>query len=513
MADAAHRRFVLTLHGHLPWVLHHGRWPHGETWLFEAAAEVYLPLLDLIDDLAGCGVRAAITLGLTPVLLEQLAHPRFVRGFEGWLEERLVRASDDGRDPSLAPLARRWEIWLRARRAGFRSRDRDLVGAFAAQARAGRIELLSSYATHAYGPLLLHDACLKAQIRIGLDTSERHLGIRPRGLWLPECATRPAGPWRWRGDHRERGSIPAILADHGVTHAFVDAPLVPDPLQPVRDSGVVFFARHPRVSEQVWSRHMGYPGDHRYLEYHKRHGSGGLRYWRVTDHEGDLGAKQPYVPAEATGAAYSHAQHLSGVIREALGPGGVATAPFDAELFGHWWHEGPRFLRDLLLTLAADPTIDLCTAEEVVTAGGLSEHTLPEGSWGEGGDHRVWYDDDRSWLWRAAWQAEDRLLGLLHRLWESPDTRARALVTAAARQLLLLQASDWLFVIHTGGAVDYGWRRLCGHLERFDRLATLAADALDGRPESPLSEVFLAEAEAVDGCFDDIPLAAWRSSV
>jgi 1,4-alpha-glucan branching enzyme len=550
---------VLVLHGHMPWVLHHGRWPHGETWLYEAALGVYLPLLALIEELESAGVDAGFTLGLTPVLLEQLAHPTFVTGFGDYLDDRLAHARRDRDEPELAGLAVWWEERLSEARARFDRIDGDIPRAFAAHARAGRIELLSSLATHGYAPLLLHDAAIRGQLRAGLRTSERHLGFRPAGVWLPECAFRPAGPWTppvVHADTRNRQGVDQILAESGVSHFFVDAHLFrgirsegvidggqfrkvgwdeadawpgrgwrsvmePHLISTVgQDSSVVAFARHPRASEQVWAAEIGYPGDGAYLEFHKKRHGDGLRYWKVTRSGADLGDKALYWPDDVPATTHRQAQHFVGILREELrahrnktGRAGAVIAPFDAELFGHWWYEGPQFLRDVLLALHADPEISVHTATQRRTEIPPDKVAwIPEGSWGEGGDHRVWLNDATRWVWEASYRAEDRFLTLRWELSQATPERAAAaepILKKAARELLLLQASDWAFVIHTGGAVDYGFRRLSGHISRFENLANLTWDLLQGREMTDLQKLQVAEADAHDDCFGDLELSDW----
>ncbi|MBM3459550.1 MAG: hypothetical protein FJX77_13600, partial [Armatimonadetes bacterium] len=226
----------LVLHGHLPYVLHHGSYPHGEAWLYEAAAETYLPLLDMIGEVALLEARPALTVGLTPVLLEQLAHPRFQEGFVAYLDERTERAEADAREFAAggdlhgAYLARRWAEWHCQAQARFAELGRDLPGAFSARRSEGHIQLLTSNATHAYMPLLLNDAMLTAQMRAGVAASERRLGFRPAGMWLPECAYRPH--WEhWLpsvlfDNPRDRPGLETFLAAAGVTHFFVDTHLI-----------------------------------------------------------------------------------------------------------------------------------------------------------------------------------------------------------------------------------------------------------------------------------------------
>ena len=557
-------RLCFVLHGHLPYVLHHGVWPHGEAWLFEGAAETYLPLLELLDELAGRDVPFGLTVGLTPVLLEQLASDHFKRQFVVYLHERAdlarhdARQFDGGGAVELAALARRWITFYADRLAAFERMGRDLPAAFAGHARGGRLEILSSAATHAYLPLLATDAAVDAQLRAGVAASERHLGFRPTGLWLPECAYRPAAP-AWQppvlfASPVGRPGLEVPMAAVGVDHFFVDTHLVAhghplavvtpengveptgdatlywdarrgwgSPLEPVGVAStagradVFALARHPRVAEQVWSAVTGYPGADVYLEFHRKHGDHGLRYHRVTSHHTPALEKEPYDPAAVAGKAYEQAQHFCSVVRQTLaeharqtGRAGTVVAPFDAELFGHWWFEGLTFLRDVLLTLAHDRTVDVVTT---ATALGRSTRDkvarLPEGSWGEGGGHHVWLNESTRWLWEAEGRAEARFLQLRDTLPWRTDPAVAAMLRRAGRELLLLQASDWPFVIHSAAAADYGVSRFAGHATRFDQLCTIAADGAAGRGPDAVRQTEVAEADAHDTIFAEVDLDWW----
>jgi 1,4-alpha-glucan branching enzyme len=557
-------RLCLILHGHLPYVLHHGLWPHGEAWLYEAAAETYLPLLQLLDELAEQNIHAGLTFGLTPILLEQLAHDHFKTGFVRYLHERIDRAHQDAKefgrdgDKPAAALARRWAHWFGEQLAHFQKLKRDIPAAFARHFREGRIQILTSAATHAYLPLLLQDNSLQAQLTAGVTISEKHLGIRPRGLWLPECAYRPASQ-QWQppvlyADTRPRPGLETWFQSAGLSHFFVDTHLLADakplalmksegvdptsdalvfwdikrgwgnPLEPVgvasepRPPNVYAFARHPRVSEQVWSGVIGYPGAGEYLEFHRKHGPQGLRYHRVTSHETSQHQKAMYDPDLIAGKVYEHAHHFCSVVREVLseytaitGRIGTVVAPFDAELFGHWWFEGPRFLREVLLMLAHDGTVELATAEQALAESTLDKVVrLPEGSWGEGGHHHVWLNEQTRWLWEIEYRAEDRFDRLLKELPWQTNAEVQKLLKQTALELLLMQASDWPFVIHSRGAADYGITRFAGHATRFDRLATIAASVAGGNKIGSVEKTEIAEADAHDVVLGDVDLSWWE---
>lgn len=552
------------LHGHLPYVLHHGTYPHGEHWLFEAAAETYLPILDMIGACALNRVSPKMTIGLMPVLLEQLAHPHFKTQFVAYLNDRVDRAKRDEADFAKqnraheAFLAKRWQGWYADRLAHFERIGRDIPGEFAKRFDEGHIQILTSNATHGYMPLLLNDEMLRAQMTCGVRTSERHLGKKPRGMWLPECAYRPEwGHWMpavLYDNARHRAGVEQFISDAGVTHFFVDSHLVTggapfgtydgghfrgtndqqaawdrgrgwnEPLSPVgvvsrHEAPKVFaFARHPKVSEQVWSGSIGYPGNGTYLEFHRKNGEKGLRYHKVTSNKTPLSEKDHYYPDDVPGRLFEHAQHFCNVVRDVLreyknrtGRAGVVVAPFDAELFGHWWFEGPKFLQDVVLTLANDSSIELKTAEEALHAHGDPDKVmrLPEGSWGENGNHHVWINGGNKWYWEIEYRAEGRLLKLIHGLAWKEKPEVRALLEKAARQLLLLQASDWAFVIHTQGAVDYGIERIAGHSMNFNRLCGHAEKIAAGGTLTDVERAEIAEADLHDVIFQEIDLHWW----
>ena len=541
--------FVLVLHGHLPWVLEHGRWPHGEEWLFEAAAETWLPLLSTIRDCREAGGAATLAIGLTPVLLEQLSSPAFQDRFARWLHSRQQRALADALefegDPTMVGLAQRWAERFADLSRDFDAIERDIPGAFAALWKAGVVELMGSAATHAFLPLLRTDAACRAQVRIGLDTSERILGRRPTGFWLPECAYRPGGPWKppvLDDELVDRQGLEHILASEGVAWTVLDEHLLAgartravlgengpipvgwdqagletergwrSPLEVHRVGEVSVLARHRQISEQVWSARIGYPGDGRYLEFHKKHGLDGLRYWRVTSARAGLGRKDRYDPEAVAGAIYSHAQHFATMVRsmlqshqDELGRKGVLVAPFDAELFGHWWHEGPAWLRDVLLTMGADPEIDVALPSQVLPTAD-KQVDLPAGSWGEGGDDRVWLQEQTRWIWEVLHRAEHRMGTVVRDLNWRGSEQVRHVLVQAARELLLMQASDWPFVVTTKGAPDYGFKRVSGHASRFDRLCDLAQDLDRGAEPTETQRAQLREAELADHAFRSISL-------
>jgi len=555
--------FALVLHTHLPMVVNHGRWPHGSDWLNEATFECYLPLLEVAHRLVGDGISPKWTLNLSPVLTEQLASPEFQKEL-AFYHENVRRACAEGREhfkktgaSEYLGLCDFWEehyerMWELHRRIGG-----DIPGTFAELQRGGHVEIITCGATHGYLPLLSRDESIHMQLRTAVVTHKRHFGVAPRGIWLPECAYRPRYEWtpptgRGRGrDRQMRPGIEELLAAHGLEYFVADSHLVaagapvflyrdyiparkempePSPAIPVNEArspyapyrvasrggngSAIAFIRDPKTTLQVWSRDHGYPGDYAYLEFHKKHFPGGLRFWRITDSKGDLGTKILYDPKLAAEKAGLQASHFAGLVREtseaatkADGRPALICSPYDAELFGHWWFEGPVWLEHVARDMARAGVTPVTLGEALTIVPPRATLSLPEGSWGEGGDHRVWLNRETEWTWDRVYSAEaERVEPLAAGVGGHPDL-ARVLAQAT-RELLLLEASDWQFLITTGAARDYAERRVAEHYAEFKRLSEMANTLRGGEPLSVEAANTLRRLEREDFVFPDLD-PAW----
>jgi len=232
--------------------------------------------------------------------------------------------------------------------------------------------------------------------------------------------------------------------------------------------------RDPRTSQQVWSRHEGYPGDEAYLEFHKIRWPGGLKLWRVSGPGSDLGAKHAYDPNHAFGRAREHGRHFASVLSqiasaERASKSGVVAAPFDTELFGHWWFEGPAFLGAAYRALEGDGQVRPLTASaHLVAHPARTPIRLAAGSWGAEGDWSMWLNDRTAWTWRRLWPLESAFWDQAASSLNTPA--AWPVLAQAARALLLAQSSDWQFIISTGAVADYAERRISGHFDDLERL-------------------------------------------
>jgi 1,4-alpha-glucan branching enzyme len=563
---------TITLHSHLPYVVNHGTWPHGLEWLSEAAAETYLPLLRVFAELERDGIALKANINLSPILLEQLAHPVFKAEFPKYLQRKIEAARKDAAefsakgDDHMARVANYWQGFFEKDAEHFAALGGDIVSGFRYFNDSGAIEVFTCAATHGYFPLLGTDASIRAQVRTGVETHKKHLGKAPRGIWIPECGYRPAGEWYFpvslNGSARSvphrpfmRAGVEQILAENGIEYFFIDTHLVeqaalftpyehllgnfPMPIavervnggkprvslyQPFyadtpdrRNTHVAFFTRDPRTSVQVWSGDSGYPGDADYLDFHKKKFPGGHRYWRVTGPRIDLGDKQPYYPNVASERTRDHAGHFASICWEAIqkyptkDAPPILTAPFDAELFGHWWYEGPQFLANVARELAKpeSPLRTITCGEYLDRFPPTGFVPLPEGSWGANGDNSVWLNPDTAWTWTHIYPAEEAVRQMARtQKWKGNETATR-LAKQLCRELLLLESSDWQFLITTQAARDYAEKRFNDHLHEF-RLLIDGWRRFEATGQIPAETVKqLEDVEKRDSVFADIKPELW----
>lgn len=446
----------LVLHSHLPWVAHHGAWPVGEEWLYQAWAGAYLPLVEMLEQLADEGRRDLLTLGVTPVLAAMLDDPHCLAGMHTWLGTWQVRAEGAavrgvptaGYEGTLA--ARALSTFARGWRHGGSPVLRRLVD-------AGAVELLGGPATHTFTPHVPPPIADFA-LRTGLDDTTLRLGHRPAGIWAPECAYVPG--------------LEELYARHRIDRFVVDGPTAGGqtgaPID-VAGSGVLAFARDLEVTYRVWSPRRGYPGGPAYRDFHTFDHGSGLRPARVTSRHTEPADKRPYRPERAAAAVAADAQdfiaHVVTRLRSLPQAHPLVVMAYDTELFGHWWHEGPAFLAAVLRALPAAGVrvTTLARAAETLPA---AHRGLPAGSWGAGKDFGVWQVED---LRAVQDEVADRLLRLCAKRADA-TTRDRA-YDQLAREALLALASDWPFCVSHDSAAQYARGRLADHAAAFARIA------------------------------------------
>ncbi|WP_048147854.1 1,4-alpha-glucan branching protein [Palaeococcus ferrophilus] len=531
--------FGLVLHTHIPYVRKHGKWPFGEEWIFEAISETYIPLLMAFEELKGKNVRFGLTIGVTPILMEQLADEYMKREFEAYMERKLSAMREDVEkyEGQVKEAARYMYEYFSGVYDYWKRINGDILGELRKLQDEGYIEVITSAGTHGYLPLLGRDEAIEAQVANGVLTYEKHFGRKPRGIWLPECAYRPDGFWKSpsSGEVVWRKGIEKVLKEYGIEFFFVESHLIDEgpasfgygqiipakrpksTLRPyfIKATNIAVFARNRETGHQVWSADIGYPGDFWYREFHRKAPESGGQYWRVTGKDIDIGKKEPYVPEKAMERVEEHARHFVWLVKSLLedyerknGEKGIVVSPYDTELYGHWWFEGVKWIARVF-ELMEKEGIETTTISHFLDTfeGKRYEIELPEGSWGMYGTHYTWWNPGVEWMWEHIHRAENRMVALASEYFGEDDLGDRVL-EQLGRELLLLESSDWPFLITTGQAKEYGKRRLLEHANAFHRLANELVRYFRGEN---LDMGLLEEMEEVDNPFRPIDITSYVS--
>jgi 1,4-alpha-glucan branching enzyme len=536
--------FALILHAHLPFVRHpeHEHFLEEE-WLFEAITETYIPLLQMMQRLVSDGVSFRLTMSITPTLCamlqDDLLRERYVRHLDLLIDLAKREQKRNRSEPKLRKLADFYfDNFSECRRFFVDEWKCDLLSAFRQLRQTGALEIIGSAATHGLLPILQQQSppAARAQVLIGRDVYVDAFGSEPIGFWLPECAYAPG--------------LESLLQEANIRWSILDAHGLmfgkPRPPQSIyapcyTPAGPAIFARDPHSSRQVWSAHEGYPGDPAYREFYRDVGFdlpmehlgpvarnhrkfAGIKYHRIT---GRSAEKELYDRDAAEKAAKAHAIHFLEQRREQIrelsevGFDPIVVLPFDAELFGHWWFEGPYFLEQFIRETAHEPALRLTTPTDYLTAHPTLPTIQPAAStWGENGHLNVWLDQSNTWIYPQLHAAAQKMIGLAQepsavtgqprKLSGLPKERSTdgapvrqftdRVLKQLARELLLAQSSDWAFLMKTGTAREYATKRTTDHLARFNRLHDqFAANDLD--------EEFLRDCEWRDNAF---PNVNWR---
>ena len=513
----------IVLHAHLPFIRHpeHERFLEEE-WFYEAITETYIPLIKAFQALIRDGVHFRITMSLTPTLLSMMTDPllqeRYVRHLDRLIELSKKEIDRTWNDAAFHNLAQMYhDLFIETRQIFCDRYQCDLTRAFREVADSGHLEIITCGATHGFLPLMqVNREAVRAQIRVAVDTHKRILGRQPNGIWLPECGYYPG--------------VDEVLKENGIQFFIVDTHAIlfgePRPKYGVYApvycrSGVAAFGRDIESSKSVWSAEEGYPGDANYREFYRDigfdldyeymkpylNGDGtrintGVKYYKIT---GKTGHKEPYDPDVAREKAAEHAgnfifnrahqiEHLEGL----MGHPPLIVSPYDAELYGHWWFEGPMWLEFLFRKIHHDQSVfKTITPMEYLVKNPRNQVIAPSmSSWGYNGYAEVWLNSSNDWIYRHLHKAADRMVETARRNPEVDDIRRRAL-NQMARELLLAQSSDWAFIMKTGTHVDYAANRTKDHIDRFTRLWTQVNN-------NSIDIPYLQGIESTDNIFPDI---------
>ena len=525
--------FGLVLHGHIPWCKKSGTWPAGEEWLFEAMNETYIPMLNVLRSLKEDHIKTAITINITPILAEQLADDYMKQRFSEYMEDLIKRAENDierfSNNPQHKHIAQFYKNRFQQNLDAFyHNYYRDLLGTFKWLHEEGMIELITCGATHGFLPLMEHDSGIFSQIQLAVDTHKKYFGKAPRGIWLPECAYRP----REVKNGQVREGIDYWLHNSGIEYFFVDSHGIMDAelLESCNDlglttkfgyqleSGVSVFGRNLKTSRQVWDAKMGYPGDPYYREFHRKDSESGLHYWRITGKEKSKDQKELYDPQKAAERVESHANHFIELVGEEVKSfhnhhqkRGIIVSPYDFELYGHWWMEGIDWLKRVCELISKDENIEMITFSRYMDLyrEEFSTIQMQESSWGAGGHFEVWQNQEHAWIWPYINASMSDFQNALEHTPNPTTEWENRVLKQTARELLLMEGSDWPFLLYTRQAKEYANKRFHHHHQRFNKLIWAGKDLKD---KNRLALQELEEIEDIDSCFPHLDLSYFRKT-
>ncbi|SMC20735.1 1,4-alpha-glucan branching enzyme [Clostridium acidisoli DSM 12555] len=485
----------IVLHSHMPFIRHPEiKDPMEEKWLFEAMNECYIPLINVYDGLINDKIKFKITMSITPPLMSMLEDDYINERYTDYLnksieltEKEIIRTKNN---KELNKLSIFYNERFNKLMDTYKKYNCRLMNAFKKFDKLGCLEIITCSATHALLPLLsINPETIKAQLSTGVQHYIDVMGHNPTGIWLPECAY--------------TYSLDSILKEYGIKYFIAESKAVlyasPRPrygtAAPIATpNGVCAFGRDMDSSYQVWSDFMGYPGDFNYREFYRDIGyelpmdyispyinsSGirldtGVKYYKIT---GKTDNKELYNRDIAMEKVKEHAAHFSACRNEQIGglyshmdKPPIITCPYDTELFGHWWFEGPDFI-DAFIRKSSESSCDyeLTTPKEYLCNNPVVQCSSPNpSSWGENSDYSVWINGSNQWIYRDLHRAEEVMVRLANTYKNPNDVQKRAL-NQAARELMLAESSDWPFIIKNNTTVNYAIKRINTHLDRFNTI-------------------------------------------
>lgn len=520
---------AFVLHAHLPFVRH----PEcddflEERWLFEAISGTYIPLIDCFSRLKSEGIKFKLTMSFSPSLLcmlsDSLLQTRFINHTMRQLELAEHEIERTKQQPDIQALAIMYKEKFENNLTIFNKYNNNIITAFKDLQNEGYLEIITCSATHGFLPLLsMHPEAVRAQISVGVETYTKHFGQNPRGFWLPECGYVP----ETEEFLSENGIEYILIESHGIL--FAEPRPIYGTFSPiVSPKGIAAFGRDIESSMQVWSADIGYPGASEYRDFYRDIGYDldfnyikpyissdgtrihtGIKYHKIT---GKTPEKEIYVPEKAKAKIIEHAADFISkrmeqvnFLTNRMDKPPIIMCPYDAELFGHWWYEGPQWLYEVLRNLGSENSeIASTTPGTYIDEYPIMQVASPcRSSWGASGYNEVWLNEKNDWVYRHLHLAAERMIEMAN---DYPNTTglSNTALNQAARELLLAQSSDWAFIMKAGTVVQYAEKRTKDHINRFTKLY------YDIR-ENLIDEEWLSDIQWKDNIFPDIDYRVYRS--
>jgi 1,4-alpha-glucan branching enzyme len=374
--------------------------------------------------------------------------------------------------------------------------------------------MIVTSATHAYLPLWeVYPEIIDLQIRVGIEEYKRQFGEEPIGFWLPECGFTLG--------------IDQILARNRIKYFFLEAHGINfghprpkyDVYAPIHcPSGVAAFGRNWLCHNLIWCKDNGFPGDPCYLDFYRDIGkeiehkyiptfenfnypiNTGIKYFR---NDGGI-----YNPEMAFSKCDEQANHFIYKCQQwvehfydAFKKKPVLVAIIDTEHFGHWWHEGPLWLDLVTRKFAFDQKIvKLISARDYLTMFPTNQVLTPSvSSWGYQGYHEKWLMGSNHWIYQRGYEAIERLKELIM-MNLTCKRKFEAFIDQYIRELLLLQASDWAYLINSENFAEFAENTVKKHIHNMTCIYQQVSK------KNPLDSKGLNSIQTTNNIFSGMPL-------
>jgi len=477
----------LVLDAHLPYVRSPGEDESmQESWLFLAAAECYLPLLETLDRLDRDGVAGSLTICASTALLEMLSDPQLNARFDEYLRRRIQLCHSEIRrftdpDCAAAKLAQWWLVRAEAKLDFFhRLPDQSIAAAIATHCVTGRIELIPSVSGGAILPLVADQDFRQLHLSLTAASFEQRFGFSARGIWLPGCAYEP--------------ELETLILEEGFRYTFLAPQQDSSTTSPtaVGPEGLMFFTLDRGLHHSLLSAVDAWPDQSPYRDrptfdpqdllktglcrpHMARFASDphGSSYQRCSDTRPLVA----YDPAAALLRAQDAAEQFveAAAVTAGVCPGQLSSVAVDAELLGYGWFEGLWFLEHVFRRAEQNNLLLTSPSSFVAHASPVIETNQPGlSSIGYRGYLEGWLNERTLWAVARLERAESNLRLALDRFRESQSARISAILGQATRELILAQSGDWLAMLSEGRNAGFASERFLDHVSTVERLVELA---------------------------------------
>ncbi len=484
----------LVLNAHLPFIRHPElSWVPEERYLFERLSDTYIPFLKMLDHLDSDRIPYKIAISFSPTLCHMLNDELLIKRYLAYVDRQiefgLHELDRTSGDPELNNLARYYYDKSVDDKILFTERyQKNILGVFELFQKKGKIEFLTTSATHAFLPFYTgFPESIQSQIEVALASHRTYFDKNPLGFWLPELGWSP--------------ELDEYLRAYNILYTVVNTPGLilgnPPPkcgsFYPVKTpAGVEVFSNDFYSMKDLWDEDEGFSRDPVYRDYASDVGyeipnkelvpfiqpgwpriPTGYKYWsRGRENK----TSRIYNMKDAQKKAREHAKlfldNRAGRLHRASKyvdrpPLSLWTSNMDE--FGHFWYEGITFLDQLFRESAKRNDIQFVLPGDYISNQPVNSYQTmtPEfSSWGTNGYAETWLDSSNDWVYRHISRSISRMIELAERFPDDTGLKERAL-NQAAREILLIQASDWPEMISCDKNADYAKNQLESSLRNF----------------------------------------------